>query len=291
MGKLFRRADFGTEVSTTQGAVLTLASGAPRVIVATSSLNFDGLAPEQQLSATQAFRDLLNAQSGPFQLYLRVRRVPPEKADEPDPAHFDDRRDYLAALTRSFINAHLDETPVYQRQTFITLAAFDGGGPLLRSWRYRFDRGADGAVSVGTDSGNQVLERNAAGTGEANNTASVTVASALGGPDLQVSNLRLDAVAGLQSGSAVVVYKGPDTLVAEPGGRIGFAPRAHPWLASAGTGDVLAGLIAAMRARGLPAFEAACAGVWLHGRAAEIAGPAMIADDLAAAIPAAIASL
>ena len=54
---------------------------------------------------------------------------------------------------------------------------------------------------------------------------------------------------------------------------------------------MLAGLIAAMRARGLPAFEAACAGVWLHGRAAEIAGPAMIADDLAAAIPAAIASL
>jgi NAD(P)H-hydrate repair Nnr-like enzyme with NAD(P)H-hydrate dehydratase domain len=54
---------------------------------------------------------------------------------------------------------------------------------------------------------------------------------------------------------------------------------------------VLAGVIAAMRARGLPAFEAACAGVWLHGRAAEIAGQQLIADDLAAAIPAAIASL
>ncbi|MEA2351531.1 MAG: ADP-dependent NAD(P)H-hydrate dehydratase / NAD(P)H-hydrate epimerase [Thermoleophilaceae bacterium] len=90
---------------------------------------------------------------------------------------------------------------------------------------------------------------------------------------------------------AVVVYKGPDTLVAAPDGRLGFAPRAHPWLASAGTGDVLAGVIAAMRARGLPAFEAACAGVWLHGRAAEIAGPQLIADDLAAAIPAAIAAL
>ena len=99
------------------------------------------------------------------------------------------------------------------------------------------------------------------------------------------------ALEAARRSGAVIVYKGPDTLVAEPGGRIGFAPRAHPWLASAGTGDVLAGLIAAMRARGLPAFEAACAGVWLHGRAAEIAGPAMIADDLAAAIPAAIASL
>jgi hydroxyethylthiazole kinase-like uncharacterized protein yjeF len=90
---------------------------------------------------------------------------------------------------------------------------------------------------------------------------------------------------------AVVVYKGPDTLVAAPDGRLGFSPRAHPWLASAGTGDVLAGVIAAMRARGLPPFEAASAGVWLHGRAAEIAGPQLIADDLAEAIPAAIADL
>ena len=88
---------------------------------------------------------------------------------------------------------------------------------------------------------------------------------------------------------AVVVYKGPDTLVASPDGRIGFRPPAPAWLASAGTGDVLAGVIAAMRARGLPAFEAACAGVWLQGAAAEVAGPQMIADELADAIPAAIA--
>ena len=99
------------------------------------------------------------------------------------------------------------------------------------------------------------------------------------------------ALEAARKSQAVVVYKGPDTLVAAPDGRLGFSPRAHPWLASAGTGDVLAGLIAGMRARGLPAFEAACAGVWLHGRAAEIAGPQLIADDLAVAIPAAIASL
>jgi hydroxyethylthiazole kinase-like uncharacterized protein yjeF len=90
---------------------------------------------------------------------------------------------------------------------------------------------------------------------------------------------------------AVVVYKGADTLVASPDGRVGFAPPSPAWLASAGTGDVLAGLIAAMRARGLAGFEAACAGVWLHGRAAEIAGPGMIADDLVRAIPAAIEAL
>ena len=88
---------------------------------------------------------------------------------------------------------------------------------------------------------------------------------------------------------ATIVFKGPDTLVASPDGRIGFAPPAPAWLASAGTGDVLAGMIAAMRARGLDAFEAACAGVWLHGRAAEIAGPSMIADDLTDAIPHAFA--
>ena len=87
---------------------------------------------------------------------------------------------------------------------------------------------------------------------------------------------------------AVVVYKGPDTIVAAPDGRLGFAPPAPAWLATAGTGDVLAGMIAAMVARGLPQFEAACAAVWLHGRAAEIAGPHMIADDLAAAIPQAL---
>jgi len=90
---------------------------------------------------------------------------------------------------------------------------------------------------------------------------------------------------------AVIVYKGPDTLVASPDGCLGFAPPAPAWLASAGTGDVLAGMIAAMRARGLDGFDAACAAVWLHGRAAEIAGSRMIADDLVAAIPEALALL
>ena len=99
------------------------------------------------------------------------------------------------------------------------------------------------------------------------------------------------ALEAARRSGAVVVYKGPDTLVAAPDGRLGFAPPAPAWLASAGTGDVLAGMVAAIRARGLPAFESACAGVWLHGRAAEIAGPGMIADDLADAIPKAIAAL
>ena len=97
------------------------------------------------------------------------------------------------------------------------------------------------------------------------------------------------ALEAARRSGAVVVYKGPDTLVASPDGRLGFAPPAPAWLATAGTGDVLAGMIATLRARGMDGFAAACAAVWLHGRAAEIAGPGMIADDLASAIPQVIA--
>src|SRR6185295_3389485 len=79
---------------------------------------------------------------------------------------------------------------------------------------------------------------------------------------------------------AVIVYKGPDTVVAAPDGRAAIGTAPH-WLASAGTGDVLAGAIAAC--------EAACAGVWLHGKAAELAGPGLIADDLVARLNAAYA--
>lgn len=97
------------------------------------------------------------------------------------------------------------------------------------------------------------------------------------------------ALEAARRSGAVIVYKGADTLLAAPDGRIGFRPPAPAWLASAGTGDVLAGMTATMRARGLAAFEAACAAVWLHGKAAEIAGPGMIADDLVKAIPQALA--
>ncbi|MGQ0660884.1 NAD(P)H-hydrate dehydratase [Sphingosinicella sp.] len=88
---------------------------------------------------------------------------------------------------------------------------------------------------------------------------------------------------------AVVVYKGPDTVVAAPDGRAAIAPSAHPWLASAGTGDVYAGIVAARYAASGDPFAAACEAVWLHGRAAELAGPGLIADDLIRHLPAAIA--
>lgn len=88
---------------------------------------------------------------------------------------------------------------------------------------------------------------------------------------------------------AVVVYKGPDSVVAAPDGRAAIAPVAHPWLATAGTGDVYAGIAAARYAASGDAFAAACEAVWLHGRAAALAGPGLIADDLIEHLPAAFA--
>ncbi|MFM5893234.1 MAG: NAD(P)H-hydrate dehydratase [Novosphingobium sp.] len=89
---------------------------------------------------------------------------------------------------------------------------------------------------------------------------------------------------------AVVVAKGPDTVIATPDGRLAFAGRASSWLSTAGTGDVLAGTIASRLASGADAFEAACEGVWLHAEAAHLAGSAFTASELADVIKAAYAA-
>jgi NAD(P)H-hydrate epimerase len=89
----------------------------------------------------------------------------------------------------------------------------------------------------------------------------------------------------------VVLLKGGDTVVAAPDGRAALSPHAPPSLATAGSGDVLGGVILGLLAQGLPAFEASAAGVWLHAAAAEGAGPGLIAEDLSERLPRALAAL
>ena len=145
----------------------------------------------------------------------------------------------------------------------------------------------DGLTTLGGDAGEVVRSRAGATVLTPHDGEYERLTGAAPGPDRLAAARALAAQTG-----AVVLLKGPTTIVADPRGEVRVVADGDARLATAGTGDVLAGTIGALLAQGLPALEAAAAGAWLHARASSH-GPAhgLVASDLVELLPTALAEV
>lgn len=110
-------------------------------------------------------------------------------------------------------------------------------------------------------------------------------------PNLLEQGRETAALEAARRARAIVVLKGASTIIAAPDGRAVINTNGSPWLATAGSGDVLAGMIGGLLAQRMDSFDAACAAVWMHAEAADDFGPGLISEDLTEMLPKILKSL